>query len=55
MKDQKPNKLVLSQETLRNLTSEKRTNVAIGFITGLPKTCPECATPPQSDALNSCL
>jgi hypothetical protein len=49
MKNEQPNKLVLNQETLRNLNRENLKTVAGGFMTGLPKTCPECATPPQTD------
>lgn len=45
----KKDKLVLNQETLRNLTSSDLSKVAGGFITGLPVTCPECPTPPQTD------
>jgi len=43
-----PKKLVLNQETLRNLTSEELRNVAGGRITPVGYTCPECPTPPDT-------
>lgn len=47
-------KLVLNQETLRNLAKEELRNVEGGLITAFPvHTCPECPTPPQTD--NTCL
>lgn len=48
MKKEKLNKLVLNQETLRNLTQEQLRTVAGGFNTGIVPTCPECPSPPQS-------
>jgi hypothetical protein len=46
----KPTKLSLNQETLRNLTADdprKRQGVYFSPI-GI-QTCPECPTPPQTD------
>lgn len=48
MKSEKLCKLVLNQETLRNLTQDQLRNVAGGFFTGIKPTCPECPSPPQS-------
>jgi hypothetical protein len=48
MKKEKLSKLVLHQETLRNLNRDQRQTVA-GILTGLPVTCPECPSPPQTD------
>lgn len=48
MLQQKPAKLVLNQETLRNLTSNNPQRGVNAFITGLPQTCPECPSPPQT-------
>jgi len=48
--EKKPRKLVLNQETLRNLTEHELENVVGGFQsrvcpTTFPLTCPECPSP----------
>lgn len=48
MKDRKPGKLALHQETLRNLTGEDMQAVAGGFAISFPlKTCPSGFTCPE--------
>jgi len=48
MKKEKLNRLVLHQETLRNLTEDQLRTVAGGRNTGIVPTCPEGPSRPQS-------
>jgi hypothetical protein len=54
MKIKVPTKLMLNQETLRNLTVDELRRVEGGFFTQIPvcktgHTCPECAPPAPTD------